>query len=1281
MAIKKVCEKIILIILTISILLSFMVTPVSNAGLDLGDGEFYYSGTTKGTYVLSEGIFSWLIDNLGMIADWILGLCTMGIRMVVVGWTALIEKLLTWSVESAGGISNNGGMVVDSTDVTAIGDSSGNLTIEAIVYNRVPLFDINFFNLELDRTVSPTGHVLRCETCKKTCEECCGITEETIENDTLKNLESGKDAYCTNCTDGGCSCSNCQQYLSNWLAEEPIVIKIREFVAMWYTIIRLLSMIAMLIALLGIGIKMAFSTIASEKAVYKRMFFDWVVGMIILFAMHYFIFFIITINETLVATVRDTASSINKIQIQFVNAGNKTTDSETGEEIQAVDNQEIEVSVYEEIRSRAYDAKLSVGLSGLIMYITLVYFAIRYSIAYLKRYLTVIVLSLMAPPLGVAYALQKALSGRSSSLKKWMTEFVMTVIIQIVHALIYAVFISTALALSLESVAGMIVALIFMNFALKAEKMFRQIFKMGEGDSLAGSAAEAGSAEKMQSTFNAVKGLYTSAKPIAGAMMNTPIAKGIKSAGKIGLAGAAVGGNALVGAFKKEKGEDSGNSTTSDSSTGQDSSDSSTDLGNVDIQGQVGNSSDIPTQEASTGENKSSSDSVTMEKELEDQKLLAEGGDSLRTKYAQGVEILKNPNATEEQKVNARNDVNNYIRYQQIMSSAGGKKGSDALPSSVQIAGAHFKKAVNIHNHFQFTASSGGKFSQAYKAIFGTTHRDPHTGKKVYDGNGYFSQFNATNLFGLSDEDKKYLKEEGLVPLKAVGGSVALFLGLGAFVAHPAIGAGGIAYGASKYSRLHKQIKGPAKYKGTYGKARFPAQTVQNTHSQLLKSAYEGMAYTQAIQDEEMRDQLNDLKTTRPEIYKAIMQDLKRGAPYSGLKLRGNVSSKQYQKAIGGNVSTAVPEKWSRMPQLFDSSSSTANMGSVERYALKRAQKETATFEKESANLLKIAHQQEMKRLIEKQDQKLEDGLLTEMQEINEGDEPSSQLQKYMADCAERGFEFDRETHSLKIASIDRANFNEDISEDKSKKVEATIDAIIEDMYKVSDKVDISSKEVMDQMLKALDSRLVTSGELDKKDSTQTLFKDRPTVEKVLRDRVDLFNKHISMSDTTTAEESKDKQARLDEAISKGKGFSEEEQKLIQQIVLESGVEGADATQIMTIIESQAQNNEEEKGKSKEQKDKERDGKIKAIAEYVKIANQVEVPKVSEATKAKISQEAVKKSVKKSKSKIRSVLQFMAESDGDIDKLMDSTEGKVKNASSKGITITDKNRRKSKSRI
>ena len=86
--------------------------------------------------------------------------------MVAVGWTALMEKGLTWAVESSAGVSADGTVVESPTDLTAVTDSGNNVTVESIVYNKVAALDANPFNLELDRTISPTGHKLFCDKCE-----------------------------------------------------------------------------------------------------------------------------------------------------------------------------------------------------------------------------------------------------------------------------------------------------------------------------------------------------------------------------------------------------------------------------------------------------------------------------------------------------------------------------------------------------------------------------------------------------------------------------------------------------------------------------------------------------------------------------------------------------------------------------------------------------------------------------------------------------------------------------------------------------------------------------------------------------------------------------------------------------------------------------------------------------------------------------------------------------------------------------------------------------------
>ena len=345
---KKMFKNLILIIVLVSIMIMFIATPSSYAKLTIEEGEFYYAGTTKGTYVVREGIFEWLVESIGQIGDWLLGIMTMGFRMVFVGWTALVEHLLTWGLETASGI-NLDGEEISSTDLSKLSDSSNNVTVQAIVYNMVPALNVNFFKLDYEHSYmdgddiySATGHKLICDKCRKSVKLCCsnGLPDDHKEID----VEKGN--YCVE--ECGCNgeCEACKEYRQILNPEtDPIIIQIKNMIAVWYNILRVLATAAMLILLIGIGIKMAISTIAEEKAVYKRMFFDWLVGLVILFGIHYLMYAAISVNETAIGVIKDAADEVNEVKVKHLIEEDSDEINDLG--ITKLTDQELEVNVYD----------------------------------------------------------------------------------------------------------------------------------------------------------------------------------------------------------------------------------------------------------------------------------------------------------------------------------------------------------------------------------------------------------------------------------------------------------------------------------------------------------------------------------------------------------------------------------------------------------------------------------------------------------------------------------------------------------------------------------------------------------------------------------------------------------------------------------------------------------------------------------------------------------------------------------------------------------------------
>lgn len=272
------------------------------------------------------------------------------------------------------------------------------------------------------------------------------------------------------------------------------VLILKEAIATWYYLIRTISIAIMLLVLIFIGIKMATTTIASDKAFFQRMLFDWVAGMILVFGIHYIMIFILELNETIIDMVSNTAQAIYEAEPSEYG----------GIENQSKTNDDIEVSIFDTIRTRAYDPKLINGTTGMVMYIYLVYYAYKFTFIYFKRYLTVALLTLMAPAVAVSYALSKALSGKTKIFSKWLKEYFFNVILQSIHAIIYVTFVLSALKLSLNSISGMLLSFILLNFMSKADKIFRKIFNIGGNGSLVDDIADKDVGKEL---FENVKGI------------------------------------------------------------------------------------------------------------------------------------------------------------------------------------------------------------------------------------------------------------------------------------------------------------------------------------------------------------------------------------------------------------------------------------------------------------------------------------------------------------------------------------------------------------------------------------------------------------------------------------------------------------------------------------------------------------------------------------------------------------------------------------------------------
>ena len=208
-------KKIIILVSIFMILIASVAPPTSeaaNAKTQMKKDEFYYAGTTEGAYVVTQSFWDWLINFLKQVLDFLLGLFTMGGRMVFVGWAALFEEMVTAMLEASAGVPMEIDSSVDPTDVDGLIDSSNNVTIETIVYNQVPILNINLFDNNTATCVSGTGRFfVKCETCYNQQMSESGVTPPTTSSTSIRPLGK-KDKICEMDV---CYCTECWEKLKD----------------------------------------------------------------------------------------------------------------------------------------------------------------------------------------------------------------------------------------------------------------------------------------------------------------------------------------------------------------------------------------------------------------------------------------------------------------------------------------------------------------------------------------------------------------------------------------------------------------------------------------------------------------------------------------------------------------------------------------------------------------------------------------------------------------------------------------------------------------------------------------------------------------------------------------------------------------------------------------------------------------------------------------------------------------------------------------------------------
>lgn len=282
---------------------------------------------------------------------------------------------------------------------------------------------------------------------------------------------------------------------SGGTAATDIVNNIRVSIASWYYIMRTFACAILLVVLIYVGIRMAISTVASDKAMYKKNLVDWVCSLALIFLLQYIILFTVNVNNIFVNSLASMA-----------NDGNAIT------------------TMTEDIRKDAMKFVSGVtSIASTLVYCMIVAQTLGLLISYVNRMLKLAFLIIIAPLITLTYSIDKMGDGKAQALSAWLKEFVFSILIQPFHCVIYMSLISTSFSILTSgeaevenSLAAAIIAMLCIKFTKDAEGIVRKIFSFENDDSStsigAGMALTAAALSQSRNIARGAKGVVNGAR-------------------------------------------------------------------------------------------------------------------------------------------------------------------------------------------------------------------------------------------------------------------------------------------------------------------------------------------------------------------------------------------------------------------------------------------------------------------------------------------------------------------------------------------------------------------------------------------------------------------------------------------------------------------------------------------------------------------------------------------------------------------------------------------------
>ena len=227
-------------------------------------------------------------------------------------------------------------------------------------------------------------------------------------------------------------------------------VSLKKSIAQWYFGLRNIAIVISVVILIYIGIRMAIATVASEKAKYNKMFTNWVMSFVLVFIMHYIVIGMLAVQDWALEVVGS-----------------------------FVEGQGFEEIIINDTWDTIKSVKGWSCVAVTIQLYVLVYYQIKFFLAYFKRFLSTAFLLVISPLVTITYSIDALDDGKAQAYKAWLKHITYNIFIQAIHAVVYAIFIISAAEIAKQiPIFG---AILLMTLS-RTEKVVKSTMKMsGKG--------------------------------------------------------------------------------------------------------------------------------------------------------------------------------------------------------------------------------------------------------------------------------------------------------------------------------------------------------------------------------------------------------------------------------------------------------------------------------------------------------------------------------------------------------------------------------------------------------------------------------------------------------------------------------------------------------------------------------------------------------------------------------------------------------------------------------